>query len=321
VFGRVAVLALLIGFASAAQSRLPAEPKALSREGFVPLPQVADLLAFGLEPVVADLHWLRAVQIVGTRGVGIADGADQIGRLIDVVTTLNPWVSHPYRFAAVWMADDEEHVREAIRLLDRGIEHHPDDWRMYFYKGFDQFYYLNEHEAAAETLARAVALPGSPSYLGRLVARLRSVTGDLDAAELFLRQMLTTADNEELEAQYRGALDEIQVERRARLLDRARKAWRRLHGRDIGSVADLVDGEGAVLRALPPAFPSSLPPGLRRGHRWVLDPETDRIVSTWAGARYEVHLQPVHRERVAELGADGASEAGAGAGSEQEERP
>ena len=48
-----------------------------------------------------------------------------IGRLIDVVTTLDPWVGHPYRFAALWMTDDESAVRKANELLERGIAHHP----------------------------------------------------------------------------------------------------------------------------------------------------------------------------------------------------
>ena len=34
-----------------------------------------------------------------------------IGRLIDVVTALDPWVGHPYRFAAVWLTDSEQSVR------------------------------------------------------------------------------------------------------------------------------------------------------------------------------------------------------------------
>ena len=81
------------------------------------------------------------------------------------------------------LTGDEAAVREGIRLLRRGIEHHPDEWRNRFYLGFNYFFYLGENAAAAEALEHASKLPGSPRYLPRLVARLRSESADEEAAE------------------------------------------------------------------------------------------------------------------------------------------
>ena len=124
---------------------------------------------------------------VGGTDVGPSQHATKLGRLIDVVTTLDPWVDHPYRFAAVWLTDSEESVRTANRLLERGIQYHPDDWRNYFYLGFNHFYYLQENAEAADWLEQAIERPGAPRYLPRLVAKLRSESADIYAAAVRAR--------------------------------------------------------------------------------------------------------------------------------------
>jgi tetratricopeptide (TPR) repeat protein len=217
--------------------------------------------------------------------------ARHVGKLIDVVTTLDPWVDHPYRFAAIWMTEGEENVRTAIDLLHRGIEYHPDEWRNWFYLGFDHFYYLGEHEEAADALEQASQLPGSPAYLPRLVARLRSAGADIDVSELFLRQLVDSTDDEEKVAVYQAALDEIEVERKARFLDRAREAYRKLSGRDIERIEDLVTGPYRVVERLPRPHPDALPPAAARHAAWEIDDE-GRIFSTFYGTRYEVHIAP-----------------------------
>jgi hypothetical protein len=223
-----------------------------------------------------------------------------LGRLVDVATTLDPWMDHPYRFAAVWLTDSVESVQLANRLLRRGVSYHPRDWRNRFYLGFNHFFYLSENEAAAEALAGAIEVGGTPRYLRRRVARRRADTQGLGTAELFLTRLAQETEDPYARAEYEKALDEIETERRARKLDAAREEYRRRHGRDIERVEDLVRGPDPVLPRLPREI---------HGWEWVIDPETKRIVSSWYGARYELRFQgsdPV-RERAAR-GAGAAEE-------------
>jgi tetratricopeptide (TPR) repeat protein len=283
--------ALAIAFAIVlAAAHLPDAPAHGGDAAFVPEPGAAKLAAFGFDALLADYYWLQAVQIVGSEQ-GPVGRSHHLGRLIDVVTTLDPWVGHPYRFAAVWMTDDEAAVRHANAMLERGIAHHPDDWRNRFYLGFNHFFYLGEDAEAAAVLEPAVSLPGAPAYLGRLVARLRSQAGggDLAAASAFLRELLRQMPDPLAKAEYEKALDEIETERRARLLDAAREKFKARHGRDIAQVEDLVRVPPAVLRVLPPE---------PHGSDWKLDPESGEIVSTWVGHRYQVHIDGTNRKRL-----------------------
>ena len=284
-----AIAALAIaGAIGSTGAGLPDAPAEVSEAAFVPDPAVARVAALGFEALLADYYWMRAVQIVGGPA-GPVGRSHQIGGLIDVVTTLDPWVEHPYRFAALWMTDDADAVRKANALLERGIEHHPGDWLNRFHLGFNHFFYFGENAEAADALAPAVGMPGAPRYLGRLVARLRSEAGggEIEAAAAFLHELLRQTEDPYKRAEYEKALDEIEAERRARILDAARQEFARRHGRDIERIEELVAGRKPVLRALPPE---------PHGWEWVLDSESGQIVSSYVGHRYSVRIDGTNRQ-------------------------
>jgi len=265
----------------AAPSRASLASRAELGQAFVPRPEVARLASLGFRTLMADAYWLQAVQIVGQAAVPAAYG-EVLGRYIDVVTTVDPWVDHPYRFAAVWLTGNETDVRQADRLLRRSFQYHPDDWRNHFYLGFNLFHYLGEDQPAADQLAVAARLPGSPAYLMGLAARLRAGHAGLEVSERMILEMRHATQDEKRRAGYDEMLREIETERRARFLDRARAEYQKRSGHDIGRVEDLVRGPEPVLRRLPP----------EPNHAgWVLDAETGKIVSGHYHHRYRVYSQ------------------------------
>ena len=265
-------------------ARMDTATRADHAELRIPDPGRARLTALGFEPVVADYYWVQGLHLVGgTRG-DVSAHADTIGDLIELVTGLDPWVDHPYRFAAVWLTDTLEQVRRANALLVRAIAYHPTDWRNRFHLGYNRFFYLQDNAAAADVLAPAVAMEGAPRYLGAFVARLRADGGDLDTAAVFLETLIEEAPDEYVRAGYLKAYDEIETERRARLLDAARAAFWKQNGRDIRAPEELWSGPGRVLRSVPPPHPHF------PGFAWALDPERNEIVSTFYGTRYRLHI-------------------------------
>jgi hypothetical protein len=296
---RLLLAGAALGGVALSDARLPDQNPRLGDAAFVPEPQVARLMAFGFHAVMGDLQWMRAVQIVGSHE-GPVGRSRTLGALIDVVTTLDPHVDHPYRFAAVWLTDDEAAVRKANELIRRGIQHHPDDWRGYFYLSFNHFFYLGDEQTAAAALKPALELTGAPPYLRRLAARLESKAGGLDAAAAFLAEMAQQSQDEAEREEYASALREIETERRARLLDGARAEYVRRHQRDITAVEDLVSG--GVVRTLPrDPF----------GAGWEISAETGEIVSKHVRYRYGVKIDATNRamlERFRQRSAQGQSE-------------
>lgn len=276
----MAPLLLLVAAAGVAwvQSRIFIPKRADLGVAWVPRPEVAKLASFGFHTVMSNAYWLEAVQVVGGSDRPESKGT-LLGRYIDVVTTLDPWVGHPYRFAAVWLTGSEADVQQADRLLLRSMPYHPKEWRNRFYLGFNLFYYLGRNERAARWIDAAAILPGSPIYLVGLAAKLRAGR-NLDVAQNMVEEMLQSSRDPKRRAKYRDMLARIATERRARILDRARAAYKKIHGRDIASVRDLLRGPDPVLRELPPE---------PNGGKWILDAKTGRIVSSVYRMRWQLH--------------------------------
>jgi len=288
---RWAMLAVAIVVTAAAHQGIGDSTIQVDGERFIPNPERARFAALGFKSVVADYYWLQAVQLLGGARSNFSDLNVAIARLVDVTTTVNPWVDHPYRFAAVWLTDSEQSVRHANRLLERGVAYHPLDWRNRYYLGFNHFFYLDDAATAARVLSRAIGLPGAPKYLGALAARLQANEGNLETAAAFLIEMADNAPDGYARAEYLKALDEIDVERSARVLDDAREEYERRRGHDIERVADLTAGPHPVLSRLPPAHPHF------PGFEWTLDDESGQIVSTFYGNRYRVYVHPLDAAR------------------------
>ena len=257
----------------------------------IPDPARAKLSALGFEPVVADFYWVQGLHLVGGAGNDVSAYGETIGSLIELVTTLDPWVDHPYRFAAVWMTGDLSLVRRANDLLKRGIAYHPDDWRDRFHLGYNRFFYLQDEAGAADVLEPAIHMEGAPNYLGAFVARLRANGDDLETAALFLETLIEGARDEYLKAEYLKAYDEIETERRARYLDAARVEFWKRQRRDVREPSELWSGVTRIIRRMPPPHPHF------PGFAWVLDPEGNEIVSSFYKTRYRPHIHGTDLEK------------------------
>ena len=286
---RLLLLAAALGATLAAHARIPVPVAAALPAPEQRQPERTGFATFGFDALVGDYRWLQALQVVGNERADLIGAAPTIQRLIEAVVAVDPFVDHPYRFAALWLTNDIEQVRAGNRILERGIAYHPNEWRNRFYLSFNHFFYLGDVEAAARELEDAVELPGAPRYVANLLARLRSEKDGLEAAAAYLSELMQQTDDPWKRAELGKALDEIETERRARLLDQARAVYRKQTGRDIEKVEDLSTGNDAILRELPAEL---------HGWGWALDPETGRIQSPYYGRRYRLNLQESDRARV-----------------------
>jgi hypothetical protein len=282
-------MAAALGATLAAHARIPVPVAAALPAPEPQQPERTGFPTFGFDALVGDTRWLQAVQIVGNARVDLVGSAPVIQHLIEAVVAVDPFVDHPYRFASLWLVNDIEQVRAANRILERGVAYHPNEWRNRFYLSFNHFLYLGDVEAAARELEGAVDLPGAPRYLANLLARLRSEKDGLEAAAAYLSELMQQTDDPWKQAEFGKALDEIETERRARLLDQARAVYRKREGRDIEKVEDLATGDAAILSELPAEL---------HGWGWVLDPESGRIQSPYYGRRYRLNMQESDRDRV-----------------------
>ncbi|MGA1840020.1 MAG: tetratricopeptide repeat protein [bacterium] len=162
----------------------------------------------GFESLMADLLWIKAISYFG--GHYLTDRSYKwLYHILDLVTSLDPLFRYPYEFGGVILSLEGGNPEQSILLLEKGIEHHPEYWRLYFYLGFNYFYYFNDFQNASRYITRAAQLPGHPSYLPRLAASLLTTSGQKNTALSFLRQLYENTEDDWLRHQIKMKMDEI----------------------------------------------------------------------------------------------------------------
>ena len=193
----VALMIYLVVFPRVWESRETA--RATIPAGYVIPSKFSRILALGHQGVLSDFLFLKTATFIGGRsGTGQAmqgEGWQFVTRSLDVVTDLDPYFSDPYMLAEGLLAWDAGKPEEANKLLRKGAEYRNWDWRLPFFIGFNNFYFLKNYEEASDYIMWAAELPGSPAYLKTLGARLAYYGGKSKTALLFLQEMLAEAND------------------------------------------------------------------------------------------------------------------------------
>lgn len=137
---------------------------------------------------LADMLWMRALYYFGQHALTDRQYPFLLN-LLDMITDLAPRWEDPYAYGGVILADVGDGTEEALYMVEKGLTHHPEDWQLWFFKG----YYLmkdGNNLEAAEALQKAAVLPGAPVYLAELSATLLTREGKRDMALRFLEASL-----------------------------------------------------------------------------------------------------------------------------------
>ena len=244
--GRIAlvVLASLVPFVQlrvdAALGRLRAQDDAL----YLWSGQQVRRLVPGLEGLAADIYWLRTVQYFGgQRAFASRRNFDLLKPLIEITVTLDPRMEIAYRYGAVFLAEPEPagagKPREAIALLERGVEALPANWRLRQDLGFFHFLFLNDAKQASRILLEASEIEGAPAWLENLAADVLAKGGLRETARSIWRRILEQSDgqmkhNAQVQLLMLDALDE--AERLTQLVE----GFTRRAGRRPASLEELV---------------------------------------------------------------------------------
>ncbi|MFQ5698656.1 MAG: tetratricopeptide repeat protein [Myxococcota bacterium] len=240
--------------------------------GALPDGHVVRIFSLGFERIVADLFWLRAVNYVGderSASVGYADA----GRLATLITDIDPRFKTVYVLMHSVLTSLAHQPKAAIELLDKGIRHLPDSWRLHFLQGYSYFMYEHDWARAAHEM-RAAAERGGPSYLPLLAARLYSRAGDPETAIAFVIARLQQEKIPEVRAELEARLRDLEIVADLRRIDAAVARYRAERGAAPERVADLVR---AGFLAREPHDPEGGRYSLRDGAAWT-DLDYDPLV-------------------------------------------
>lgn len=218
------------------------------------------VFSFGFRNFLADVAWLQAVQVLGSRTMSRED-YDRLSSLLDAVTRYDRRFLIPYLAGGILLGDSPPHAGDALRILARGRENYPEDWRFPFYMGYTWYYVIGDSRKGAVAMQEAALLKGCPPFVGPLAARMYGEGNAPEAALSFLENLIRVEDDPARRNVFERRRVEVLVERDLQVIEGAVTAYQKSVGKTPGTLRDLVraglltevprDPSGGEYRLLP----------------------------------------------------------------------
>ena len=247
---------------------------------YLPNGEYLRLASLGYRELAADLLWLQAIQVMGERKLS-AEAGHWLYDALDRITTLDPKFVRAYEAGGHALCTLVVLPEQSIRLLEKGVQHNPQEWKLPFLLGINYYFELADDEKSAEAMAKAAHLPGAPESLARLAAKLFvSAKSPQQAVDLLAKVYEETSD-ENVRKMLEIRLKESIVERDLQIMEEAISRYQANRSRRPERLENLV-GPG-LLRELPrEPF----------GGRYLYEPSTGTVRSSEVAERMRI---PVRR--------------------------
>lgn len=151
-------------------------------------PKLIGKASLGFDGLMACLYWTRTVQYFGARHHAGAQTYNELAPLLEITTALDPNLVPAYEFGASFLApappEGAGEPRRAVQLMQYGIAHNPDNWRLYYDLGFVYYTELKDYQHASEVFARGSLTPHAHPAMKVLAARMAEDGGDVITARI-----------------------------------------------------------------------------------------------------------------------------------------
>jgi tetratricopeptide (TPR) repeat protein len=153
-------------------------------------------MSLGYTGLLADIYWTRAVQYFGEQHHASSSDFHLLAPLLEITAELDPRLWPVYQFGANFLGPKPPNgagqPESALALMQYGIAHNPNQWRLYYNLGFLYYTEFKDYAGAANAFAQGAKVPGTNPFMAILAARMAQHAGEFDTARMLWR---TTYDN------------------------------------------------------------------------------------------------------------------------------
>ena len=258
---------------------------------YIASPKLVKRASLGFEGLMACIYWTRAVQYFGHRHYAHQHSYNELAPLLEITTTLDPSLYPAYQFGASFLAPPPSagagQPERAIRLMEYGIQHNPNNWHLYYDLGFIYYTELKDFKKAAEAFDEGSKVPNANSLLKVLAAVMAQHAQDFSTARVLWSEAYQSSNEKNIRQNAADHLRALRVDEDVTNLQDAVSRFVGQNGRTPTSMWELaaaehwrgvpVDPDGApyelsldgqVLVANPDDFPfitKGTPPGYKPG--------------------------------------------------------
>jgi hypothetical protein len=221
-------------------------------------PAVVKRMALSFDHLLADFYWMRAIQYYGRfdKAGRRAVRYKNLSTLLDIATTLDPDLMDAYQVGSVFLGEAEPvgagQPQEALKLLDKGIRVHPQDWRLRHGKGFVYYWFMQDFRKAGEAWQEASQLAGAPHWMQPLAAMALSKGGAMDVAKAMWESQYRESTRADVRENARNHLISIEVARDIWSLEFLVEKHRQKTGSFPQSLQQWMGGESGTYRIKDP---------------------------------------------------------------------
>jgi hypothetical protein len=185
--------------------------------------KVIKLLSGEYAPLMADVYWTRAVQYFGNRQYDRNTNLDSLWPLLDITTTLDPNFLPAYRFGGAFLCEPPPRGAGrpdlAVKLIERGIQANPGEWRLYEDLGF--VYYFNEKNylKAAEAFKKGSENPKAKIWMKIMAAKVAGEGESFDTSMSLWQEVYESTTDANLKKNAETHLQLLKAQRDCQLLN------------------------------------------------------------------------------------------------------
>lgn len=169
------------------------------------------LLSFGYSNTLSHVLWFNTISYFGKH-----HRSDQnyrwLAHMCNLVTDLNPRARHVFEFCSTMLAWEAKLPEESIQQLSKAIRHSPDDWYLYYQRGFVYMFFMQDSERAQTDFVKSASLPSAHWLVKRLAAKKLAASDNVQAAIDILSDMLRREQDPVARTAIESRLQELRSE-------------------------------------------------------------------------------------------------------------
>lgn len=250
-FGIIIFSALTIGFGQQELSKLyEIRSSKLEKHEALYLPNGTglQLISFGYRNALADMLWFNTISYFGKHFKGDRK-FEWFEHMCNLVTDLNPKAKHVYEFGGMMLAWEANQPEESIKLVSKALQHFPNDWSLYYLRGFNYMFFLKDNAKAREDFISAAKQADAPSFMAILASKQLASSESLKTAITFLEQSIKNSSDpnqrKALEDRYKEAVFAYNVQS----LEHASKLYKNKIGSQANDIQQLI--QSGIIKIIP----------------------------------------------------------------------
>jgi tetratricopeptide (TPR) repeat protein len=203
-----------------------------------PKPSIVRALSLGHINIIADYYWLKTIQYLGGK-IQEHEKPNHIWDYANFVTNLSPRFFEAYYYPSVIMIVFQLYPEKNIALLQKGIQNLPTNKDLFFLAGFVSYFFLDNHQQAADYFFKAAEYSGYYGY-AILASRILAEKGNIDLSESLLKELAKGSENQRWSKEIQNMQKGLEQRKGLDFLDKKIELYYQEYGKYPEEIQDIV---------------------------------------------------------------------------------